>query len=66
MVGSVGVLGAPGGIRGMGVRRYGSIGIMGCGDVGVCEYVSSRENEYGKIVKEGTKKGTKEGQGREG
>ena len=45
-----------------GVRRYGSIGIMGYGDVGVCKYVSSRENEYGKIVKEGTK----EGQGREG
>ena len=54
------------GIRGMGVRWYGSIGIMGYGDVGVCKYVSSRENEYGKIVKEGTKKGTKEGQRREG
>ena len=36
MVGSVGVLGAQGGIRGMGVRRCGSIGIMGYGGVGVC------------------------------
>ena len=56
-----------GGIRGMGVRRYGSIGIMGYGGVGVCNVwkvmlVCEFTRNEGRKKKEGTKvkRGTKE------